>query len=158
MSAKGVFGLLLRIWPLAESCLRQRIQWGVMAALAGSGGLAAMPHLSGDEMRGWHLFDRTRLGCVGRFPYWRAVAVHAVLLIAVFVAPFEILYRLDSFCDNGCRRHQSARGEYVEPDAAYRPAAGGCGVCQRLALARAGACSGMAGAYGDASHAFKAEC
>jgi uncharacterized membrane protein YhaH (DUF805 family) len=67
-----------------------------MAALAGSGGLAAMPHLSGDEMRGWHLFDRTRLGCVGRFPYWRAVAVHAVLLIAVFVAPFEIFYRLDS--------------------------------------------------------------
>jgi uncharacterized membrane protein YhaH (DUF805 family) len=41
------------------------------------------------------LFDRTRLGCVGRGPYWSALGVHVTILALAFVLPFEALFRLE---------------------------------------------------------------
>ena len=47
-------------------------------------------------MQWWRLlFDRTRLGCVGRGPYWSALGVHVTILALAFVLPFEALFRLE---------------------------------------------------------------
>lgn len=40
------------------------------------------------------LFDRTRLGRVGRGVFWRTMAAYVLLYAAAFVIPFEIGYRL----------------------------------------------------------------
>ena len=46
-------------------------------------------------MRWWRLlFDRTRLGVVGRGAYWGALGMHVTILVLAFVIPFETLYRL----------------------------------------------------------------
>ncbi len=41
------------------------------------------------------LFDRTRLGRVGRRAFWLTLAAYAVIYAAAFAIPFEIGYRLE---------------------------------------------------------------